>query len=325
MINSAGGFGMSAPFLTFGERDEYEADALAAEIMAKAGYDPVAMAALFSRLRQARSRNAQLEAFFRRHPAPKDRESRIRNLANVVGHGRAEVVGGFSTSRLKTSARPTPSTDSINVSTGSVSIDPEPVALKVAAPSSKFVKFTHPDSVLTIEYPGNWDVYPAGLAVSFAPAGGIIDRPNREPRLLNGMVLNYYAPFEGAVERWNKSLTRNYAPFDDRTRPRGPLEDATDDLVRQIIAINSYLSAPNKSARAESFDEARGYSVRLRGRSPITGQIERVTVYTRALPDDHIVYLACVTPAQFVVAMERSCARMARSLRVNDAVAHRWF
>ena len=94
--------------------------------------------------------------------------------------------------------------------------------------------------------------------------------------------------------------------------------------VRQVIAINPYLSAPKNSARTESLDGSRGYSVRLRGDSPITGEVERVTIYTRVLPDDHVVYLACVTPARHAVAMERACARMARSLRVNDAVAHRY-
>lgn len=324
MINSAGGFGLGAAFLSFEQPDEYEADALAADLMAKAGYDPVAMAAVFGTLRREKRRDARLEAFYRRHPAPTDRETRIRNLANVLGHGRMEVVGGFSLSRLSAGMRTASATSVVNVSAGSVEQASAPVSLNVPAPSAKFVKFTHPDSVLTIEHPGNWDVYPAGLAVSFAPSGGVVDRPNGEPRLLNGMVLNYYAPFEGAVDRWNNSLTRNYAPFDDRTRARGMLEDATDDLVRQITAINPYLSAPINSARAESFDGARGYSVRLRGNSPVTGEMERVTVYTRALPDDHIVYLACVTPARHAVAMERSCARMARSLRVNDAVAHRY-
>jgi hypothetical protein len=324
MVNSAGGFGLGSAFLTFGPTDEYEADALGSDLMAKAGYDPVAMAAVFATLRREKRRDANLEAFFRRHPAPADRESRIRNLANVLGHGRADVVGGFASARLGASARSAPVTVSKVTSTGSVDPAPTPVAFSVSAPSSKFVKFVHPDSFLTIDHPENWDVYPSGLAVSFAPAGGVVERPHGEPRLLNGMVLNYYAPFQSAVERWNNSLTNSYAPFDDRTRARGVLEDATDDLVRQIVAINPYLSAPRNSARAESFDGSRGYSVRLRGQSPLTGEVERVTVYTRVLPDDHVVYIACVTPARYAVAMERTCSRAARSLRVNDAAAHRY-
>jgi hypothetical protein len=323
MINSSGGFGLGGAFLTFVHTDEYEADALGAELMAKAGYDPVAMAAVFATLRREKRRDQRLDAFFSRHPAPADRESRIRNLANVFGHGAREVVGGFAAARLRSAVRPATTTATTNVSAGAVEQSPTPIALKVPAPSSRFVKFAHPDSLLTIEHPGNWDVYPSGLAMSFAPAGGVVERANGEPRLLNGMVLNYYAPFEGPVDRWNNSLTRNYAPFEDRTRPRGTLEDATDDLVRQIIAINPYLAAPVNSARSESFEGSRGYSVRLRGPSPVTGQVERVTIYTRVLPDDHVVYLACVTPAKYAVAMERACGRMARSLRVNDAAAHR--
>jgi hypothetical protein len=55
----------------------------------------------------------------------------------------------------------------------------------------------------------------------------------------------------------------------------------------------------------------------------VTGEQERVTVYTRALPDDHVVYLACVTPFRAAVIVERTCARMIQSLRVNDAATHR--
>jgi hypothetical protein len=323
MINTSGGFGLHGAFLTFAQAEEYEADALGSELMAKAGYDPVAMAAVFATLRREKRRDQRLDAFFNRHPAAGDRESRIRNLANVLGHGAREVVGGFAAARLKTGVRAPTATATTNVSAGVVEQAPTPITLKVPSPSSRFVKFAHPDSLLTIEHPENWEVYPSGLATSFAPAGGVVEHSNGEPRLLNGMVLNYYAPFEGPVDRWNNSLTRNFAPFEDRTRPRGTLEDATDDLVRQIIAINPYLSAPVNSARNESFEGSRGYSVRLRGPSPITGQVERVTIYTRVLPDDHVVYLACVTPAKYAVAMERACGRMAKTLRLNDAAAHR--
>jgi len=51
--------------------------------------------------------------------------------------------------------------------------------------------------------------------------------------------------------------------------------------------------------------------------------MERITVYTRSLPDEHVVYLACIAPAKTSSAVERACSRMIQSLRVNDAAAHR--
>ena len=324
MVNAAGGFALESPLFTYADADEYEADALGAELMAGSGYDPVAMAAIFAAVRREKARNPGLAAFFRSHPARNDRETRIRNLANLLGHGRKEIVGGFVAARFRSRGNSPIASTTVRASAGSVDVPtpPEPTSVRLARPSTRYKGFNHPDSMLSIEFPDNWNAFASGIAVTFAPDGGLIRREHGDPRLVQGVVINYCAPFEDAVHRWNNSLKRNFAPF-DRTRVRGILEDATDDLVRQVLRMNPYLSAPNKSARAETFDGQPGYSVRLRGISPVTGQAERVTVFTRLLPDEDVVYVACVTPASLAVPMERACARMARSLRVNDAAVHR--
>ena len=146
---------------------------------------------------------------------------------------------------------------------------------------------------------------------------------NGQPNLLYGVIVNHYAPFDGDEDRWSQSLQRNYTPFEDRNHPpRGFLEDATDDLVRHIIAANDYLSAVSGSARAQTIDGARAYSVLLTGRSPVTAEDERVTLYTRALPDNHVIYALCITPRSATTGMDRACTRMIRALRVNDSAAH---
>jgi hypothetical protein len=324
IINAVGGFGMNAAFLTFGTAEEYEADALGAELMAKAGYDPVAMATMLATLRRERSRHSGLERFFSSHPSAPDRETRIRNLANILERGGAqELIGGFSRIRWRGAPASASSAARWNTATGTVASGPSPVALDVPAPSPRFVRFNHPDALLAIDHPANWDAHPSGFAVSFAPPGGVVEQDNGQPNILNGLIVNYYAPFEGEVERWNNSLIRHYAPFENRTRQRGILEDATDDLVRQILNANSYLSAPTGSARSEVVDGSRGYSVRLSGRSPVTGEVERVTVYTRVLPDDNVIYMACIAPGRAAAAVERACARMVQSLHVTETVVNR--
>src|SRR5688572_31140402 len=57
IIQAVGGFGLNAAFLKFSRSDELEADALGAEIMAKGGYDPVAMATMFALLRSEQGRD----------------------------------------------------------------------------------------------------------------------------------------------------------------------------------------------------------------------------------------------------------------------------
>jgi hypothetical protein len=66
-----------------------------------------------------------------------------------------------------------------------------------------------------------------------APEGGVVDTGNGQQAVLYGVIVNHYAPFE------------------DTSWPPGSLEDATDDLVRQVIRSNSYLRAQDGQARRE--------------------------------------------------------------------------
>jgi len=328
IINAVGGFGLNAAFLKFSRADEYEADALGAELMSKAGWDPVAMATMFAMLRSEQGRDpSKLEQFFSSHPPPADREARIRNVAASLGTGGSQqVVGGFATiqQRLGGLAAATGTQQpTYTTSTGTVVMPNETVTVNVPAPSTRFSRFSHGNGFFTIDYPSNWRAYQSGLAVSLAPEGGVVELSNGQPQLLYGVIVNHYTPFEGSDDRWSNSLQRNYSPFEDRSRPpRGFLEDATDDLVRQMISSNTYLTAVTGSARSEVIDEARGYSVMMQGRNPVTGEGERVTLYTRGLPDSHVIYVVCISPERSSAEVEQTCTRMIRTLQVNDAAAH---
>lgn len=325
IINAVGGFGLNAAFLKFSRGDELEADALGAELMAKSGYDPLAMATMFAMLRAEQGRDpSKLERFFSSHPPSAERESRIRTLSSQLGAaGSQQVVGGFASiqSRLGGIAA-APTQPRVNTSTGTVDIPTGTATVTVPAPSTRYVRFSHGNGFFTIDYPDNWRAFPSGLAVSIAPEGGVVELSNGQPNLLYGAIVNHYTPFEGETERWNQSLQRNYTPFEDRSRPRGFLEDATDDLVRQLQVSNSYLSAVTGSARAEVIDGGRAYSVVLNGRSPVTNEDERAIVHTRGLPDNHVIYLLCVAPAREATTIEQTCSRMMQTLNVNDRAAH---
>ena len=74
-----GGLGLSAAFLKFSRDFEREADQAGAHMMARAGYDPMAMATFFDLLaNQRRSNPGKVEQFFSSHPSPGDRARLIR-------------------------------------------------------------------------------------------------------------------------------------------------------------------------------------------------------------------------------------------------------
>lgn len=101
IVGAVGGFGLNALFLDFSRDDERDADILGAQIMARAGYDPMDMVAMFRRMRRhsGGGGNAPIE-FFSSHPPYDDRVARVREEARLIGSvERRGPVGGFASVR----------------------------------------------------------------------------------------------------------------------------------------------------------------------------------------------------------------------------------
>ena len=326
IVNAIGGLGLNAVFLKFSRDAEYQADQVGAEIMAGAGYNPVAMADFFGFLRSEQGRDpGKVERFFSDHPPSGDREARIRDQAGSLQLARSQDVGGFdrmradlrrlSPARSRVAQLPQEPRNQDGGNQGSGQYD-----VRVDQPSTRFQRFEQRNGYFTIEHPDNWRAYASdsGYAVSMAPDGGVVDTGNGQEAMLYGVIVSHYAPFEGETQRQQESRQRNYAPFEDTDGWRGSLEDATDDLVRQIIRSNSYLRAQDGQARREQIDGAPSFSVELSGRSPVTGQDESVTVVTRGLADGHVIYALCIVPGTGHDSVARTFAHMLRTLTVND-------
>jgi beta-barrel assembly-enhancing protease len=330
IVGAIGGVGLNVAFLKFGRDDEYQADQLGAEIMAGAGYSPAAMASFFALLRSEQERDpGKLEQFFSDHPPSGDREARIRDQADRLLVVQSREVGGFDGMRTDLHRR-SPAAASAAPrreprSQDSRNQDRVPFDVHVDQPSSQFQRFERRGALFAIDHPDNWRAYASvsGDAASFAPDGGVVQTGDGQQAMLYGVIVSHYAPFEGYTDRQQGSRQRNYAPFDDTEQWRGSLEDATDDLVRQLIRSNAYLQAEDGEARQEKVDGAASFSVVLGGRSPVTGQEERVTLVTRGLSDGHVLYALCIVPSRGYDAMARTFAHMLRTLNVNDDSSHR--
>jgi len=337
-----GGLGLNALFLKFSRDDEYQADTVGAQIMARSGYDPRAMADFFEILRnQQRSNPSRLAQFFSDHPGAADREARIRQEAQRIGAVRASSeVGGFAQvqSQLRGMGR-APSMQDIargqgprntgsrnRRSDGTYPADGtypdngrDPAnnrypatggygqAGQIEAPSSRMATYRQRDGFFSIEYPENWRSFEPdnGFGVTIVPNGGVVDTGNGQQSIIYGVIVNHYDPFQATSSR------------------RAPtLDQASQDLVTQITQSNSHLR-PTGSRRRETIDGAPALSQVLSGRSPVTGEEERVTVFTRELPDGHVIYSLFIAPGRDYATMAPVFSRMVRTLQVNDEVAHR--
>jgi Zn-dependent protease with chaperone function len=310
ILQVIGGVGLNAVFLKFSRSAEYEADLVGVRMLRRAGYDPGAMSDFFELLQQQQRRDpGKLEQFFSSHPAPGDRAERMRAEAGRLGSvARPREVGGFEAVRAELRGQPSTSSRTGRLRDPDRRSDPgwgRPRAVRVEPASTRWRTFRQRGGFYEIHYPDNWSAHPAerGYGVVIAPSGGILEADGQQA-VVYGVVVNHYDPFERGSEA-------------------GTLEEATEDLSRQVRRGNPQLQVERGSERRETLDGARARSLVLSGRSPATGEQERVTVFTRELADGHVLYALFVAPAAQYPELQRTFDRMVSSLRVDDRAAHR--
>ena len=340
-LSAIGGFGLNTLFLKFSRTDEEQADVVGAQMLAKAGYDPMDMVAFFKMLEGKKNREpSKVAQFFSSHPTPGDRAARVKEEMKMLKIQVIQPVGGFSQvrSELRNMA-PAQSMQQIaqagsqgqtSATATNASRSEERVAdiHGVERPSTQFRTFEQRRQFFTMDYPSNWRVYEAtnGAGVTIAPEGGFVDNGGRERDLIHGVIINHYDPFnEDAGERFagpfvptQGFLSGTGSSGGDRTQ----LARATNDLLGEILRTNPNLKLVPDSQRNDRINGAAALSVMLSGRSPATRQEERVTLFTRELPDEHVIYALFIAPAVDYDELRPTFDRMVSSLRVNDVAAH---
>lgn len=319
VIGTIGGFGLNAVFLKFSRKAEEQADIVGTQILAKAGYDPMDMARFFEKLRkESGSDPGKMEQFFSSHPAPADRAARVKKEVGLLrSTQRSQPVGGFEQVKATLHTLPPAPSGQQLAQRQSPQGTPagRPGEVSIEPPSSRFREFEQRSGLFGIEYPENWKAVQSenGYGATFVPNGGVVDSGNGQTSIVCGAMVNSYEPFEGT----GGSTTRK-----GPVRGRTTLEQATNDLVTQIIQANSYLQPVKGSQKRETIDGARALSLVLSGLSPVTGQEERVTVFTRSLSDGDVIYSLFIAPAQQYELLAKTSERMIRSLRINHEVLH---
>jgi Zn-dependent protease with chaperone function len=338
-IGAIGGFGLNTLFLKFSRTDEEQADIVGAQMMAKAGYDPKDMVDFFEMLRSKAARDpGKVEQFFSTHPAPQNRASRIRKEMRLLTIRPIQPVGGLQQARATLQGMPpAPTTQQIaqaqkaapTASQARIT-DARLAEMSIDRPSSNFRSFEQRARFFQMDYPENWRVYePAnGYGVTIAPDGGYVDAGGEERNLIYGVIINHYDAFNVETsERFispgrSGSAASGFVDKSGSNQSRTALAQATNDIVGQILRTNPHLKLMPNSQRTDTISGSSALSLVLSGRSPVTREEERVTVFTRELPDDDVVYALFIAPGQDYDGLRKTFDRMISSLQVNDAAAH---
>jgi beta-barrel assembly-enhancing protease len=322
ILNTVGGVGLNALFLKFSRDLESQADVRGAQILAASGYSPADMVSFFHTLESVdKSRKT---SWMSDHPAPPDRIARIQKEASLLRVSDNPTTNVAQLNNIKSDLRRSGSaptmaqiaqggTTSANnlppmtSSTGSGSIQ------RPEAPSSTFRTYTSRSGAFQLQYPSNWRVYESGsTAVTIAPNGGVGDVGGKT-EVVYGVIVNHYEPFGNT----GRSYLR-----DGRASQQVTIQDATNDLLKQIQQGSPHLRVIRNSAQQVRLDGKTGLAASLGGRNPNTGLDERITVVTRQVPDGHLIYMLFVTPEQDAQSYGRVLNTVVSSLRFDDNHAH---
>ncbi len=328
ILGAVGGLGLNTLFLKYSRDAETKADLIGAQIMARAGYNPLELARFFETLQREAKRNpSSLENFLSDHPSPANRTQRIQQEAALLRYqGRSREVGGFSEvhsilARMQKApamaelARRQPPAGGDRTRQGAGGA---PATINVQPPSSNLSRYRQPNGIYEIAYPDNWRAYPSNdnLGVTFVPAGGAMEAEG-QAQIIYGAIVNHYRPIDPSGSRRGRNLSGSGAG-----RQGASLYDATNDLVNSITQSNPYLRVVNGAGRETRLAGRNGLAVTLTGRSPIYGRDERVTLFTRALDDGDVFYFFFISPNDEYRDYSRTFERMLRSLTINDAAMH---
>jgi hypothetical protein len=278
VVSQGSQFGIGVSFLRFSRAYEKDADILGAQMMARAGYDPVDMANMFRTIEQQGSAGGP--EWMSDHPNPGNRSAYITQEARSLRVGNpVRDTADFSSVKRRLAGMP-PARSSQDVaragrggnapigSTGTGGLSD-----RVEPPSPQYRAYQG-GNVFRVNVPDNWQELSTGDdSVWFAPEGAYGEGRSGQAVFTHGMQFGMA-----------------------RTRAQS-LDEATRQLLQSLAQGNQSLQQASQPQRTH-FGNRQGIEVQLRNQSDATGGPEIVSVYTTMLPDDTLLYGIGVAPEQ---------------------------
>ncbi|UCF37311.1 MAG: M48 family metalloprotease, partial [Acidobacteriota bacterium] len=163
MINMIGGFGLNATFLKFGRDAEKQSDLMGTQILARAGYDPMAMSTFFDKLRELQGKDpSKMEIFFSSHPAPADRAQYVADEVRLLKLQPRGSTGNFESIKADMEKMPkAPSMKDLASNGGDgqpprETESPETTVPQLEPPSRSLATFEAKSGLYSVRYPDNW-------------------------------------------------------------------------------------------------------------------------------------------------------------------------
>jgi Zn-dependent protease with chaperone function len=285
-------FGLGTILLKYSRDFEKQADLLGAQLMARAGYDPRALARMFETI-EKQSKGSSGPQWLSSHPNPGNRTAYITKEAEQLTIARAPDAGDFpEVKRAFASLPPAKSSAELAKRNGGGS-PPASVGTPgrpVPAPSGSF-RNIGVNGIFQASVPSNWTGIEQADSIKFVPQNAYGP--------MNGQTVFTHGVEFGVANAGSRDLREATATWLSAVREGNPQMRISGEQQSVRLSQRNALATP------------------LSNPSPLGGE-EWITVYTTFLNDGSLFYYLTLVPARDAPDYDRTFDRITSTVRLTD-------
>ncbi|HKT81667.1 MAG TPA: M48 family metallopeptidase [Vicinamibacterales bacterium] len=287
-------FGLGTLLLKYSREYEKQADLLGAQIMAKAGYDPKALAHMFQTIQKEaqESGGGGTPQWMSSHPDPGNRTQYITKEASLLTIAKPADDSGFIGIKSAFAALPTgkpmgePGKNAATSETVSVGTPGQPVP----APSTQYRNITG-GKVFQASVPSNWTTLSSASSVKVVPENGYGD--------MNGDTVFSHGVEFGVTKASSRDLY-----------------EATKTWLQAVGQANPEMRLAGEQQQMQ-MSQRSALGTPIVNPSPLGGQ-ERIAVYTTFLADGSLFYYLSVVPEKDAEAFREAFRHIGQSIKLTE-------
>jgi Peptidase family M48 len=290
-------FGLGTLLLRYSRDFEKQADLLGVQIMARAGYDPRALAQMFETIeRETKSSGGSGPQWMSSHPNPANRTAYINKEAEALAIASTADQGEFQA--IKTTFASLPPAKSMSDlgrakdgSGGEAAQSVGTPGQRVPAPASQYRNISG-GNVFQAAVPSNWTSLASNSAIKAVPQNGYGQ--------LNGQTVFTHGVEFGVAKVGSRDL-----------------QEATNSWLKAVAQNNPDLRLAGEQ-RALKISQRSAIGTPLVNPSPLGGQ-ERIGVYTTFLVDGSLFYFLTIVPEKEAQNFQEAFQRVSESIQLTEA------
>jgi Zn-dependent protease with chaperone function len=290
-------FGLGTILLRYSRDFEKQADLLGSQIMARAGYDPRALAHMFQTIeRESQESGGSGPQWMSSHPNPGNRTQYINQEADSLTITKPADMSGFEPIKATMATLPPAKTSAEVAKAGGKSGGEAPTSVgtpgqPVPAPSSQY-RDINGGKIFQASVPSNWTAVSSNSSIKVVPQNGYGQ--------LNGQTIFSHGVEFGVVKASSRDL-----------------QEATNAWLKGVAEGNPELKLGGQQQPIK-MSQRSALATPLINPSPLGGT-EQIGLYTTFLADGNLFYYLTVAQEKDVQAFREAFQKIGQSIKLTEA------